>query len=184
MGLDTVELVMEFEDEFGLSIADADAEMLQTVGQTVDYIVAQLRGWGRRREPVICPSARAFYELRRALCAQYGTRRAAVRPAATIGDLVPAGSIRGTWPEFARRNGLPVPRFHLFSSRASRFPDPSTTVRTLIQSGRRAHYLQNDGGVDAAAVFAKVRTIVSEQLGVPEEDIHPHSHYIYDLNAG
>ena len=36
--LDTVELVMEFEDEFELSIPDEEAEKIQTVGQAVDYI--------------------------------------------------------------------------------------------------------------------------------------------------
>ena len=38
--LDTVELVMEFEDEFEMSIPDEEAEQIQTVGQAVDYIVA------------------------------------------------------------------------------------------------------------------------------------------------
>ncbi|MFN0245087.1 MAG: acyl carrier protein [Planctomycetota bacterium] len=36
--LDTVELVMEFEDEFEISIPDEDAEKIQTVGNAVDYI--------------------------------------------------------------------------------------------------------------------------------------------------
>jgi len=38
--LDTVELVMEFEDEFELSIPDEEAEKIQTVGQAIDYIKA------------------------------------------------------------------------------------------------------------------------------------------------
>ena len=37
--LDTVELVMEFEDEFEMSIPDEAAEKIRTIGQTVDYIV-------------------------------------------------------------------------------------------------------------------------------------------------
>jgi acyl carrier protein len=36
--LDTVELVMEFEDEFEISIPDEDAEKIQTVGHAIDYI--------------------------------------------------------------------------------------------------------------------------------------------------
>ena len=36
--LDTVELVMEFEDQFELSIPDEEAEKIQTVGQAIDYI--------------------------------------------------------------------------------------------------------------------------------------------------
>ena len=38
--LDTVELVMEFEDEFDMSIPDEEAEKIQTVGAAVDYILS------------------------------------------------------------------------------------------------------------------------------------------------
>ncbi len=37
--LDTVELVMEFEDEFDMSIPDEEAEKIQTVGAAIDYIL-------------------------------------------------------------------------------------------------------------------------------------------------
>ena len=36
--LDTVELVMAFEEEFGAEIPDEDAEKLQTVGDVINYI--------------------------------------------------------------------------------------------------------------------------------------------------
>ncbi len=36
--LDTVELVMAFEEEFGIEIPDEDAEKLQTVGDAVNYL--------------------------------------------------------------------------------------------------------------------------------------------------
>ncbi len=36
--LDTVELVMEFEDEFETSIPDEQAEKIQTIGQAIVFI--------------------------------------------------------------------------------------------------------------------------------------------------
>lgn len=42
--LDTVELVMEFEDEFDMSIPDEEAEKIQTVGAAIDYIVKIIQG--------------------------------------------------------------------------------------------------------------------------------------------
>lgn len=36
--LDTVELIMEFEKEFGLTIPDEDAEKITTVGDAIEYI--------------------------------------------------------------------------------------------------------------------------------------------------
>lgn len=36
--LDTVELVMAFEEEFGIEIPDEDAEQMQTVGQAIQYL--------------------------------------------------------------------------------------------------------------------------------------------------
>jgi len=41
--LDTVELVMALEEEFGTEIADEDAEKLTTVGKTVDYIINSIK---------------------------------------------------------------------------------------------------------------------------------------------
>jgi acyl carrier protein len=40
--LDTVELIMEFEKEFDVSIPDEQAEKIQTVGQAVEYLESQV----------------------------------------------------------------------------------------------------------------------------------------------
>ena len=42
--LDTVELIMEFEKEFDISIPDDQAENIQTVGDAVEYLEAQTKG--------------------------------------------------------------------------------------------------------------------------------------------
>ncbi len=39
--LDMVELVMHFEEDFEMQIPDEDAEKIQTVGQSIEYIKAK-----------------------------------------------------------------------------------------------------------------------------------------------
>lgn len=41
--LDTVELIMEFEKQFGITIADDQAEKISTVGDAVAHIEAALK---------------------------------------------------------------------------------------------------------------------------------------------
>ena len=64
--LDTVELVMEFEDEFELSIPDEEAEKIQTVGQAIelasqrDELLEGAPGFGgERRHRLLVAGARA-----------------------------------------------------------------------------------------------------------------------------
>ena len=40
--LDTVELIMQFEEEFDIEISDEEAEGLTTIGKSVDYINRKL----------------------------------------------------------------------------------------------------------------------------------------------
>ena len=46
--LDTVELVMELEEEFNINIPDEEAEKIQTVGQAIDHIQALVDATGHQ----------------------------------------------------------------------------------------------------------------------------------------
>ena len=52
MGLDTVELVIAFEEKFGVSIPDADAAELATPRDVTDYLMAAGAGGARTRAEV------------------------------------------------------------------------------------------------------------------------------------
>jgi acyl carrier protein len=51
MGLDSVELVMDIEHEFGLRIPNKEAERLAVLGDMHSYIVRALQGRGERVDP-------------------------------------------------------------------------------------------------------------------------------------
>jgi acyl carrier protein len=182
MGLDTVELVMAFEDEFCLSIPDKEAEKIQTIRDTVNYLVRTLES---ERPPGVCATAHRFYAIRSALRTEYGLDRRQVRPSTEIARLLVDDKQQMSWPRFAARNGLPVPRFGWFAPASQRIPLSGVRIRDLMNQndGSLKPYFDQLGQVDQQAVFRKVRQIVSEQLGVPEARIHMRTHYIKDLNA-
>jgi acyl carrier protein len=181
MGLDTVELVMEFEDEFEISIPDDDAERIQTLGDTFDYIMRRL---GERMPPGVCPSAHAFYHLRRELQRECGVERERVKPDIVIGELVLPGTGRRRWRGIAQRVGLPVPPLDIRHPLLPRFPSEVCMVRELVSSQLAVKFRNDTGSVDPDAVWNKIREIVSGQMGVDSKDLSRDTHYIHDLGAG
>jgi acyl carrier protein len=51
MGLDSVELLMAFEEEFGIDVSDANAEKITTVRDMRDLVVAEYTRLGRAADP-------------------------------------------------------------------------------------------------------------------------------------
>lgn len=178
MGLDSVELVMEFEDEFDIGIPDDVAAELQTVGQVADYFVGALRA---AAVPAgVCPGARSFYRLRQQLVTRFGTPRSAVRPDVMIGALVPTGG-RRDWRGIADAAGLRREPWVLFRST---FPPADMPLFELIRTRSKVAWRRPDGSVNENAVFARVCAIVAEQMGIPVARIHRDTNFVRDLGIG
>lgn len=94
MGLDGVELVMAFEEEFGIEFSDADAARMMTPRDVIDHILRTIQV-GQRR----CTSRAGFYQFRRACISMLGVARNQVRPDTQLVALLPAGSIRTDWSQ-------------------------------------------------------------------------------------
>jgi acyl carrier protein len=107
MGLDTVELAMEVEEAFGITIPDEQAEKVLTVGDLYHYILATMGG-----PPLATPgclSAAAFYRLRRQLMGRFRVERRRIRPASTLDDLFPKAMRREQWRQLGEALGWKLP---------------------------------------------------------------------------
>lgn len=93
MGLDGVELVIRFEDAFGVAISDEVACQLTTPREVTDYLLSQLRVG----EPSGCMSQEAFYRLRREFVPVLGIQRADFHPASKLADLFPIKDRKQVW---------------------------------------------------------------------------------------
>ena len=181
MGLDTVELIMEIEDEFRVAVPDAVAETLVTPGLVTDWLMSRL-DVGPTRAAEVCPSQRAFYRLRDALHQTFGAKRRKVRPDAMLASVLPSGIVRTQWARFAIEQDLERPPYQLFKFH---FELPNVTVRNLVEQklkrGRWKYFRQN-GRISRVEVLRAVITIISDHAGIPVEEITEDSHFWRDLH--
>jgi hypothetical protein len=99
MGLDSIELVMGFEEAFGFSIPDREASRLVTPRHVLEYAVAHL--------PVVpadgCVTQRTFYALRRGL--RSAGVEAELRPGTPLRTLSDRKGWRVLWTRVRARAG-------------------------------------------------------------------------------
>lgn len=111
MGLDSVELVLGWEDAFGISISDAEAENMFTTRQAAESIFEKVRS--PMPEDRGCLATRAFHRLRRAFQAE-GVSRKAIQPETKVAALLPGRQRRDVLSAVCERAGLrPLKRLPL-----------------------------------------------------------------------
>lgn len=93
MGLDGVELIMELEDEFGVSLPDDKMTECRTPRELIEIIWSLLRG----ADVAGCPSQRAFYMLRRVVTETLKVPRRDIRPDTPVRSLVRGRNDIETW---------------------------------------------------------------------------------------
>lgn len=103
MGLDTVELVMAFEEAFGLEIDEAAATRMLTTRQATAWIYERVRS--DLPEDQGCLSLRGFYRVRSAL-ELVGARRAQIHLDAKVSALVAAPQRRDKLSQALEQAGL------------------------------------------------------------------------------
>lgn len=93
MGLDGVELVMSFEEAFGIELKDEEVTETRTPRMVIDLIVSKLR----TAEERICRSQRVFYTIRRVLIEALGLERKSISPDMRFRDWIPPTQERDVW---------------------------------------------------------------------------------------
>ena len=109
MGLDTVELAMEIEDAFSITIPHEEASRIETVGDVFDYIVEKTNV---PTNSTICLSAIVFYSLRDAAMKlgvpNTGIRKR-LRPKDLTAEILPDSNQRRFWSQLQSLSKLTLP---------------------------------------------------------------------------
>lgn len=101
MGLDTVELVIRFEDAFSIAIPDDVAAQLTTPRKVTDYVLARLTV---SDEPS-CLSQQAFYFLRGKLAQSMNMSRRELRPSSRLESVILIENRRLAWDSLKSQIG-------------------------------------------------------------------------------
>lgn len=106
MGLDTVELVMEVEEAFNISIPDVRASQILTVGDLYDYIIEKLPSANSTSD--VCLTAATFYQLRRHL-REIDSKHSLIRPKTKLNHAIPVKVRRSHWKALSTLMDLRFP---------------------------------------------------------------------------
>ena len=175
MGLDGVELVMAWEESFGISIPDAEAAVTRTPRMATELICREVAAVER---PGICLSQRAFYRLRRSFQHVLACPRSSLLPQTRVVDLVPPKDRRQIWQTLASElNANLFPKYLFGGLGRTTLAD---LTRTLV--ARHPQTLR-----DPRRPWAKrhvrevVRAIITDQLGIPQ--FSDDADFVYDLRV-
>jgi hypothetical protein len=148
MGLDGIEIVMEVEDRFGITIRDAEAQRIRTVGDLTTLINSRMTA-----PAMVCPSLTAFLQVRgvtREFLLQSTLR---LRPSTSITSVVPISRRREFWRKLSEMFGSAPP--------ALRRPAPLRVLLLALSCGVMAL------GVGTASIdFAIVPLGVLVAIGI------------------
>ena len=158
MGLDSVEIVMFWEESLGVAITDEEAAVITTPREATDLIAAKLGAVDHPRST--CLTLRAFNRIRNAISSGAGVLRRDIRPEARLRELVPRRNRRSNWSAVQQSAGFPnLPGLGwgaglLFSP---------ITVADLARVG---HYARTLKQPDAPWTRSQIREVV--RIGVTE----------------
>ena len=107
MGLDAAEIMLDLEEEFGISIADDEmAAFFCTVGNVHDLLLEKCTG----RKRTDCPTRSAFYRLRRAMEVAWGVEPESLRPTTSVLSLLGRWERQRKWTRLERELELTLPQ--------------------------------------------------------------------------
>jgi len=103
MGMDGVEIVMDVEDHFGISIQDSEAGQVRTVGDLVSLVHARISASQRE----YCPTLPAFLTLRKVTRAVFGDQTLRFRPRDAVANILNPRQRRELWTRLSDLLGTP-----------------------------------------------------------------------------
>lgn len=186
MGLDSVELVMAFEEVFQISILDQEAEKMRTPRDVIDCIVAKLDAKVEGHADVIrAKEETAWVQLTHALQNAGMVDDAVMRDQKLDEFFADLGLRRQQWRQLKEDLDVKAwPRLRWFGL-STDFPSQLKTLGDLSDwmSENQLQHLTDDErqALTRGDIALIVKHIILDQLGLPEEKYGEDKRFIEDL---
>jgi acyl carrier protein len=105
MGLDSVEILVNVENAFGITIANYEAEKITTVGDIHSIVWRSVQG----RQSMRCKSQQLYYKLRHALITRFKVDKDAIELTASLNDIFPKTNRRLRYRKLEKELQLKLP---------------------------------------------------------------------------
>lgn len=193
MGLDSVELVMNVEKHFGISIPDREAEQILTVADFSDCVCRHVAINSGSR----CRSQYLFYVLRDYFNQEHNVPKQEITPSTKLNELFPFETREVRWNRFSANLGIELPDL---SAKDVSNPTKGKLLfdfifkkneivndRTLRDLVGWILSLNHEQLIDINYLFDKTEVlriiigIISDTNGIPVEEIESHHRITYDL---
>lgn len=194
MGLDSVELIMSIEDQFGIAIPDAECEEICTVQQAIDCVFDKIKIHPNNK----CLSQIVFYRIRKIL-EQFGNDKQNITPNTRMSDVLSKTNLAADWKLLETKLQLKIPdlvdldldktlnkevKFLGFKILDRTEPVAQNTVRKLIDWIISMNFDTLISIEDISSKYEIERiicAIVETSTGVPLSEIELHHSFTDDL---
>lgn len=109
MGLDGVELIVEVENTFEISILDHEAEKIVTVGDLHNVVWKHIEN----KASESCLTRSLFYRLRSLFGAMFNISNQDFHPNRQLSQIIPQTNRRANWEQLQQESGLKFPKLVL-----------------------------------------------------------------------
>lgn len=110
MGMDGIELVLEVENVFNITISDQEAAQIITVGDLYNCVLSKVKAAEEGNKDKICMTARAFYQLRRGLADYFRLDTKQIHPNTLTAPIFAPDHRNRSWKNLAKQLNLRFPR--------------------------------------------------------------------------
>jgi acyl carrier protein len=195
MGLDSVELLMEWEKAFAIEIPDKEAQQIVSVNDATDTIIAHIQ-----LQPMEgCKSQKLFYQFRRYFEDKLNISKADFKPNIQLKEVLPFKDRKKLWREMqvslecqlpdlvsADVDLEPKPDLRIFGIHLSKIQPAFSehTIGDFIDYVFALNYQKLVSLPDAANRYEVQKVIIgitSDKMGIPVNEIKPESRFTYDL---